>query len=281
MPPLAEFSNNPLKTREDFIQAAKALLTPLHQYKSPLGARIKIPVETGTQFDEAAAQLEGFARPLWAVACLLASSDGEQNASEDKTLRAWPDGLLAGTDPQLDGEYWGDVGDVDQRMVEMEIIAFALLAAPSVFWPSLSNSPTVEANKEVEEKRARVVTWLRGINGKEMPVNNWLWFRVLVNVALVKTCGVPYSQLRGAIEADFKLLDTFEMDGNGGWSCDGPWGEERKQADYYSGSFAIQFSQLIFVKFGSDLDPERAERYKTRAGLFALEFMGYFDEKGI
>lgn len=53
-----------------------------------------------------------------------------------------------------------------------------------------------------------------------------------------------------------------------------------RQADYYSGSFAIQFSQLLYVKFASHLDPERAERYRLGAREFGASFWRYFDKNG-
>jgi hypothetical protein len=299
MPLVPGFSNNPILTRSDLILATQALLRPLNQYKSPQGARIKIPVETAAHFDETAAQLEGFARPLWAVACLLYDSGprkcyehdllshpgdlvlgkdqshlpGFNNASDQDSLLSWLRGLMAGTDPSLPDEYWGEVGDHDQRMVEMEIISFALLAAPGAFWPS--------GNSDEDLKhRERIIAWLQGINGKSLPRNNWLWFRVMTNLALIKTCGVPHEELRDAIDTDLGVLDSFEMEGENGWNSDGLWDQEGKQADYYSGSFAIQYSQLLFVKFASDIDLVRAARYKKRAGMFAIDFMRYFDENG-
>lgn len=41
----------------------------------------------------------------------------------------WRDGFIAGTDPSHE-EYWGAVSDIDQRMVEAEVVAYALLLAP-------------------------------------------------------------------------------------------------------------------------------------------------------
>ncbi|OIW35719.1 hypothetical protein CONLIGDRAFT_639974 [Coniochaeta ligniaria NRRL 30616] len=52
-------------------------------------------------------------------------------------------------------------------------------------------------------------------------------------------------------------------------STDGLWGYERKQADYYSGSFAMQFPQLLYVKLSDGYDDVRAEKYKTQAREFA------------
>lgn len=293
MPPLKGFSDNRFCTRKHVIVATLALLQPLIPYFSPQKARIRLPVSTGTHFDESAAQLEGFARPLWAVGALLKILPGLK--AQDLPLAAeiesvcghWTEGFAAGTDPGSP-EYWGDIGSIDQRMVEAEIIAFALLSAPDIMFHN-------------QEKRVRenITKWLRGINGQPMPANNWRWFRVFANLALVKVCGVPENEVREEMECDFKILDSFYL--RDGWSGDGPWlstAEETaadelyketgrrdqvgpgRQADYYSGSFAIQFSQLLFTQHGRDIDAKRALKYEQQARDFGVSFWKYFDSAG-
>tara|TARA_R110002003_G_scaffold193_4_gene14948 strand:+ start:3565 stop:5583 length:2019 start_codon:yes stop_codon:yes gene_type:complete len=275
MPPLPGFSDNPFLTRSDLIRAATALIQPLHQYKSPANARIKLATSTAAGFSETAAQLEGFARPLWVVPDLLQLQTQTQTqrpelAAELKQagLEIWLHGLKSGTDPSSP-EYWGDVADVDQRMVEMESIAYALLLHPSVFSPDFGPDTAARHN---------LVAWLRQINTHAMPRNNWLWFRVLVNAALVKSLGVPLADVKPYIDAAFEVLDSFYL--GDGWSSDGPWGEERKQADYYSGSFAIQFAQLLFIRFWPEYDAARTETYKAQAKLFGRSYWRYFAPDG-
>ncbi|KAL6236493.1 hypothetical protein BDW75DRAFT_250049 [Aspergillus navahoensis] len=260
MPPLPGFSDNPFATRSDLVHAAKSLLSALEPYKSPCKARIKLSVATAAGFDETAAQLEGFARPLWVVPFLL------EEGCEILNLESWVDGLRAGVDPD-NLEYWGDLGDFDQRMVEMESIAVALLARPDIFVNALGN-----------DQKNNLITWLNQINQHKMPQNNWLWFRVFVNLALTRSLGVPREKLQDRITADLKTLDTFEI--GQGWSSDGLWGDERKQADYYSGSFAIQFAQLLYVRFAGDEDRPRTERYCQLAREFGAVFWRYFDSVG-
>ncbi|KAF1843223.1 uncharacterized protein K460DRAFT_387361 [Cucurbitaria berberidis CBS 394.84] len=269
MAPLPGFSDNPFRTRSDVIRAAFALVQPLNQYKSLYSARIKIATSTGAGFSETAAQLEGFARPLWVVADLLrlnAQACDRKPISKNIRLETWIAGLKAGTSPESP-EYWGDVFSFDQRMVEMESIAYALLANPDAF--SLSNN---------EKARGNLVAWLRQINNHKMPQSNWLWFRVLVNLALVQTLGVPLCEVKSYIDESLKTLDTFYI--SDGWSSDGMWCEDRKQADYYSGSFAIQFAQLLFVRFAPDYDAERTEKYKSQARDFAKDYWRYFAPNG-
>ncbi|KAJ0160515.1 hypothetical protein CTA2_7826 [Colletotrichum tanaceti] len=292
MPPLPGFSDNDLRTRSDLVRATLALLRPLLPHFSPANGRIRLPVSSATHFDETAAQLEGFARPLWAVGALLhacdsASSDPELAESIDEVVRPWIDGFVSGTDPEHP-EYWGSIDDTDQRMVEAEIVAFALLAAPDRVYAPLS--PRGKRN---------VAGWLRTLGGREMPRNNWRWFRVLSNLALCKVCGVPWDDVRDEIGSDLALLDTFYR--SDGWSADGPWQTPEqaraeseqyhetgrrdavgvgRQADYYSGSFAIQFSQLLYSRFAADVDPARAETYRQRARDFGATFWRYFDAEG-
>lgn len=270
MPPLQGFSDNDFRTRDDLIRAGWGLLRPLEQYKSPGYARIKLATGTAAGFSETAAQLEGFARPLWIVADLLRlQSAGSliQPESSHINLESWIIGLKNGTDPNHD-EYWGDIGDFDQRMVEMESIAYALLVSPQEF--GFGND---------EAARRNLVNWLRQINTRRMPQNNWLWFRVFVNLALIRTLGASSDELQPIIDRDFATLDSFYV--GHGWSSDGAWGDERKQVDYYSGSFAIQFAQLLYVRIVGSDDEQRVEKYKNQAKEFARGFWRYFNPDGM
>lgn len=297
MPPLHGFSDNPFLSRDDLATAALALLRPLTSYFSPSCARVRLPVSTAAHFDEGAAQLEGFVRPLWAVASLLqlqdtlekdVSSDNKLKVTIEEVTKPWITGFIAGTDPDHP-EYWGSIEETDhQRMVEAEVVSYALLSAPKNLFQSRN-----------ERTRENITSWLRGINGKPMPNNNWRWFRVFVNLALIKVCGVPVAEVIDEMNADLHILDSFYL--FDGWSGDGPWlttQEEEEEAaefdrarrrdaigkgrqvDYYSGSFAIQFSQLLYVKYAGDMDPERAERYQQQARDFGASFWKYFDSDG-
>lgn len=289
MPPLSGFSDNPLRDWDDFIRAAIALVKPLHQYFSPSRASVSLPQSTGAHFDGGAARLEGFARPLWVISALLHSvRPGQAEAEAIRSLaQPWIDGMRTGTNPHHP-EYWGAIYDGDQRMVEAEVIACALLLAPNEFFHSYDGVT-----------RANIVLWLRGMNGKDMPLNNWRWFRVFANLALVLVADIPYAELREEIDRDLAVADSFYI--GHGWSGDGPWltteQEEiekqenirhrrhdrvgcGRQADYYSGSFAIQFSQLLYSKFAGDLDPKRATLYQQRAREYGSTFWRYFDANG-
>lgn len=165
-------------------------------------------------------------------------------------------------------------------MVELEIIGYALLAAPEAFVPPLPADPSNPTVQEVKnlEARERITKYIRAINGKEMPFTNWRWFRIMANLTLVKACGVPYEEVKELMDSDHEILQQFYL-GNG-WAADGFWNDQGRQADYYSSSFAIQFSQLLYVKYAGDIDPQRCEVFKERARLFGNQFWRYFDVDG-
>lgn len=106
-----------------------------------------------------------------------------------------------------------------------------------------------------------------------MPNTNWLWFRVFANLGLLRN-GAKHSP--EMLVQDIKHLDSFYR--GDGWSNDGP--EHIHQMDYYSGSFAIQFLQLLYAKLAGERDPERSAEFKRRGEIFALDFALYFDEEG-
>lgn len=268
MPPLIGFSDNSFKTHSDLVSAALALIKPLETYKSKGKARIKIATSSGAGFSETAAQVEGFSRPLWVVGHLLElQSESVPNSMQAGVdLQSWIIGLRAGTDPSS-SEYFGDLGDFDQRMVEMEAIALSIMVSPTNF-----------TFQDDDIARSNLVRWFSQINTRKLPANNWRWFRVFVNLALCTHLRVPRRELQSCIDEDFAILDSFYL--QDGWSSDGIWGEERKQADYYSGSFAIQYAQLLFIKYAAAFDPARANRYKDEAREFALQYWRYFDTDG-
>ena len=60
-----------------------------------------------------------------------------------------------------------------------------------------------------------------------------------------------------------------------GWSTDGA----SPQKDYYI-PWAIQYYGVLYSKFAAGTDPERATLYRSRAELFAKQFIYWFDDNG-
>ena len=83
---------------------------------------------------------------------------------------------------------------------------------------------------------------------------NWLWFRVFANLALRQISPSKHFNA-DRMKADLDHLDTFQLRGEqSGWSRDGPEGV--RQLDYYSGSFAIQFAQMVYSRVRPCMSPE-------------------------
>jgi hypothetical protein len=106
------FSKLNIKDRASVQKLLETVLDPLEPFFSPDKARVNCPGATAVRFDQTASEVEGFARPLWGLAFLLAGN-GEYRGTE-----WWIQGIKSGTDPDHP-EYWGYPRDNDQRMVEM------------------------------------------------------------------------------------------------------------------------------------------------------------------
>ncbi|KAF5389587.1 hypothetical protein D9757_004082 [Collybiopsis confluens] len=239
--------SNPLRSRSDVAAFLTLMLDALESHTSANGARIHLGY-TGTHFDDVAAQLEGFSRPIWGLASLI------RGGSSYRGLSRWQSGLAAGSDPAND-EFWGYMRDKDQRMVECSAIGYALSVSGHTLWDPLS-----------DRAKRDIGNWLGGMNDKEMPNTNWLWFRVFANLGLSKV-GSPRADLK-RMKADLNHLDTFYI--GDGWSRDGP--EGIVQLDYYSSSFAIQVAQLLYSKLAQKEDPERCEEFRNRARMLVKSY---------
>ncbi|UXU00458.1 DUF2264 domain-containing protein [Agrobacterium tumefaciens] len=241
---------NPLKTRADVRRALDDSFAPLLPYFSQGSARVTLS-GAAAHFDRAAADLEGFARPLWGIAPLALSGDHFDH---------WPllaQGIANGTDPSHP-EYWGDVRQKDQRLVELAAIGFALRLAPQHLWEPLS---------DVQKDNVR--RYLLTARERNYADNNWKFFRVMVDMAL-DHLGIEFD--RSLTEAFQKELDEFYI--ADGWYRDGNY----RRIDHYI-AFAMHFYGLIYAKL-SKPDDAYAERYRERARLFAGDFASWFDEDG-
>ncbi len=244
-----------LNDRKDFAALMHKLLDPLVPLYSPGGARLMLG-ETGVTYDKPAIGLEGFSRPLWALAPFWLGGGRwpEMEAIYQK-------GLAAGTDP-AGPEYWGDTKDYDQCFVEMAAIACAILEVPKLVWEPLEDGA-----------KRDLARWLYSINEHFVPHCNWLFFRVLVNLALERV-GMPFDG--GAVEKDLAEMDGWYV--SDGWYTDGP-ADQKPQKDYYI-PWALQYYGLLYSVFAAEKDPARAAVYRRRAMEFGVSFAAWFDENG-
>lgn len=240
-----------LHSKKDFQYLLKDILSPLSDKFSPECAYL----EFGSNFavyENISSKVEAFARPLWGLVPLWGGSD------DDFFSEIYLKGIVSGANPKSN-EYWGSLRDRDQRFVEMAPLAYALLFAPERVWYPLSDTEKNNLSK-----------WLYSINQHTFVQNNWLFFRVLINIALKKH---GYDYCEDILESDLALIESFYL--GDGWYSDGKTG----QKDYYI-AFAIHFYSLIYAKAMEKEDPLRCGKFKSRAYEFAKEYIYWFADSG-
>lgn len=239
---------NSLETRSDMQRALIDLFNPLIPHFSKGNARVRLDAAAG-HFDRAAADLEGFARPLWGLAPLTAG--GGNFAHWDR----YAEGIANGTDPKHP-EYWGTVNGRDQRMVELAALGFALALVPEKLWDPLT-----------ARARNNLVTYLIHARQFDYADNNWKFFRILVDIALDRL-GIDHD--RNLTKNYLAELDGFYI--ADGWYRDG----NVRRIDHYI-PFAMHFYGLIYSRLVED---DHAKRYRERALMFAQDFRHWFTQDG-
>ncbi|WP_439872550.1 DUF2264 domain-containing protein [Rhizobium leguminosarum] len=241
-------AGNPLETRADMSRALLALFDPLLACFSNGNARVTLN-GGGAHFDRAAADLEGFARPLWGLAPLGAGK------GDFAHWHRFAEGLANGTDP-AHPEYWGTVNGRDQRMVELAALGFALALVPEKIWEPLD-----------ARARSNVVAYLKHVRQFDYADNNWKFFRIFVDIALDRL-GADFD--RSLTRQYLEELEGFYI--GDGWYRDG----NVRRIDHYI-PFAMHFYGLIYSKL---VDDDYAKRYRERAVLFARDFQHWFAADG-
>ncbi len=247
----APLAHNPLRTRSDVQSAVVELCKPIEACFSPGKARVRLG-STSAHYFPISVEFEGFSRPLWGL-IPLAAGNGE--------YEGWPsflEGLVNGTNPDHP-EYWGIPQDYDQRLVDLTVIGYGLASIPKLFWDPLS-----------AQQRKNLTDWLNIINGRKLHDNNWLFFRVLVNLGLLRVGGVYKKE---QMREDLERLESFYH--SYGWYRDGAGA----QCDYYN-AFAMHYYGLIYAALSEAEDAPHAQRFRERASLFAQNFIHWFSEDG-
>ena len=240
---------NPLRSREDLAQLMRDFYEPLRAYRVADGFALGT---TAAVYADETAHAEAFLRPLWGLAPLAAGGLPFGHWAE------WRATLTAGTDPASPA-FWGYITNQDQLAVEMAPLALGLLIAPEEIWEPLTTG-----------ERHHLAAWLRSIEQCSGIRNNWIFFRVLVHLALAKF-SQPYDH-------EFHERDLAALDGlflGDGWYSDGP----TSQRDYYI-PMAMHFYGLIYARLASAQDPARCERFRQRAAVFAKDYLHWFTPTG-
>ena len=244
-----DLSQNPLRTRNDVERALLQILEPVRERFTAGNAGLHLG-DFAAHYGESSAHMEAFSRMLWGLAPLWSQGGGAD------WLPLFRQGLVNGADPNHPA-CWGPVGDCDQKIVEMASIALTLMLC--------------HEKMEFTPKEAQTLhRWLSGAEGRALPQNNWLFFRVLVQAAF-RRLGWPWN--RDQLEEDLSKLDSWYL--GGGWYCDG----QPSQVDYYV-PFGMHYYGLIYARFMAEEDPVRARRFRERAARFARDYLYWFEDGG-
>jgi hypothetical protein len=246
-----EIHDNKLKTKADLQEAFKQLTDPLKAHYSEGSAHLHLG-NTSAGYSDIIAGLEGFSRVLWGLAPLTAGG---------MDLELWEiylEGIKNGTNP-FHEEYWGQINDYDQRIVEMAAMGLAIALVPEKIWEPLD-----------ELQKKNFGDWLFQINDHKSYDCNWLFFGVIVNIGL-KSVGARYDAHNTANALN--KIDEFYI--GDGWYSDGINGH----SDYYV-PFAMHYYGLVYSKLMEKEDPERSKLYRERAAIFAKDFIYWFSEDG-
>lgn len=168
-------------------------------------------------------------------------------------------GLLDGTNPDSPDTYWGDIEDMDQRIVENSNIAMALwLSHERVF------------DQMTESERAQVIHWLSQVDGKETWPDNWIFFPVL-SLAVRRRLGYPFSE--SDLNSRLEQMAAFYR--GDGWYADGAGNE----FDLYN-AWMFGCHYLMWAWIDGDRRPDHRQLVLERARLFLDNFPYFFGANG-
>jgi hypothetical protein len=128
-------------------------------------------------------------------------------------------GILNGVDPKS-RDYWGDIGDNDQRIVEAADIARTLWLTRASIWDRLSDA-----------EKLQVTRWLLQSAKATTPQDNWILFPIIVDLVLARlNAPAQEADLMARAQREFTRYKRLYLES--GWFTDGsngvdfynPWG---------------------------------------------------------
>ena len=242
-------------TRDHWLEMFADLIVPIVDNASAGRARQVIPGPR-SHHGRVADELEGFTRSfIMAGPWLSASESGVVDSVDGKRDVAafYHEGILAGTDPRHP-EYWGDIVDYAQHLVEMACLAWSLYLSRRWTWDTYT-----------EAEKRRVADYLFQCTGVAYHRNNWLLFNVVTN-AVLKRLDMPYSQQ----QLDENIEACEHMYIGSGWYRDG----NVNRIDFYN-AWAFHYYYLIWTILDGESKPEVAARHRGRVAELARQ-MPYF-----
>ncbi|EFF41803.1 DUF2264 domain-containing protein [Mycoplasmopsis alligatoris] len=249
-----------LSNKKDFANLLKKLTKPLLKYYSKNDTQLKWGSRK-VVYNQHIVGIEGFSRVLWGYSSLFTDTDEFTNNPTTKAF--WfktINGLINATSTNNTKYNWEKPENYNQIYVEMCSIAVFILFNKDKLKKELSHSQISD-----------LCTYLNRINDFEFSKNNWQFFRVMVNIALLSLNSEFYNEN--------KMLESLETINKcyikDGWYYDG----RANQKDYYI-AWGYHYYGLIFNYFVKDKFPKWANLFLNRAIEFYDSYKYFFNSKG-
>jgi hypothetical protein len=167
--------------------------------------------------------------------------------------------LLDGTNPTNTHTYWGDIGHLDQRIVESADIALVLwMSRERVF------------HKMTAAEQSQIIAWLAQVDGKGTYTDNWILFTAMAQ-AVRHRLGFPYPE----DDLDNRLMQIGEFYRGDGWYVDGPTDE----FELYN-AWMFGWHYLLWTWIDGDRRPDHREQVLERGRSFIDGFLHFFGANG-
>jgi hypothetical protein len=167
--------------------------------------------------------------------------------------------LLDGTNPSNPYTYWGDIGHLDQRIVESADIAVTIwMSRERVF------------NKMTPAEQAQIIAWLAQVDGKGTYTDNWILFTAMAQ-AVRNHLGFPSPE----DDLDNRLMQIGEFYRGDGWYVDGPSDE----FELYN-AWMFGWHYLLWAWIDGDRRPDHRQQVLERGRSFIAGFLHFFGANG-
>ena len=167
--------------------------------------------------------------------------------------------LLDGTDPSNPQTYWGDIGHMDQRIVESADIAVAIwMSRDRVF------------HKMTPAEQQQIINWLAQVDGKGTYTDNWILF-----TAMTQTVRHHLGFPSPVDDLDFRLMQIDEFYRGDGWYVDGPTNE----FELYN-AWMFGWHYLLWTWIDGERRPDHRQKVLERARSFIDGFQYFFGANG-
>lgn len=167
--------------------------------------------------------------------------------------------LLDGTNPANPYTYWGNIGHLDQRLVETADIALALWLSREQLFEQLTPA-----------ERRQIIDWLSQVDGKETYPDNWILFPALVEAVRLR---LGYPAPEATLNARLAQAGAFYR--GDGWYADG----EGQAFDLYN-PWMFGWHYLMLAWIDGERRPDHYRIVLDRARSLLAGFQYFFGANG-